>query len=346
MSITRWSVESSLPYEMLCFLNVLSSEPFYTVRYEPEYTYWRELMPAGVASSVASIKRAIKDERQSIISAKLCNIFSAVPQLSVSTLLDVLSDRGLLFEHYRQSPYYTEADWQAVELIWDDLRTVLTFLEAHDFAGYWERVAGKEVREFIERMGEEAPAYDIVPEIEARLGFQLPSPDITVCAIHFTQPHGMKLVGARFITSPRWPLDITVRTAIHEMMHPPFPERDDAALTALIEGLRQDAFLMSRFEGHNPSFGYNTLSGLIEEDCIQALDQVISEHFGLGRDPDARWRASDDGLHAFAVALYALMQQEPLDARWPTFRDYLVTALNTTLRPGRIEALYRQISHD
>lgn len=344
MTITHWNVEASLPYEMLCFLNVLSGDPFYTTRYEAEYAHWRELMPDEVVSAVATIKRVLKDERQSIISAKLCNIFSALPELSAGTLLDVLRDRDVLLERYRQSSYYTEEDWQAVGRIWDDLRTVLTFLEAHDFAGYWEHVAGAAVRECVERLQKEAPAYDIVPEVEARLGFKLPSPEITVYVIHFTQPHGMKLVGARFITSPRWPLEITVRTAIHEMMHPPFPARDDAELNALIEGLNQDSFLMSRFEGHNPSFGYNTLPGLIEEDSIQALDQLISEHFGLGRDPITRWQESDDGLHVFAVALYALMRQEPADARGTTFRDYLVTALRTSLQPGRIEALYKQIT--
>ncbi|HEX8035421.1 MAG TPA: hypothetical protein VF510_16310 [Ktedonobacterales bacterium] len=344
MSITRWSVEPSLPYEMLCFLNVLTSDPFYTTRYEAEYEHWRELMPANVTSAVATIKRVLKDERQTIISAKLCNIFSALPHLTVGTLRHVLSNRGVLFEAYCQSPYYTEEDWQAVELIWDDVRTVLTFLEMQDFVGYWERVAGAAVSECIERLTVEAPAYDIVPEVEARLGFQLPSPEITVYVVYFTQPHGMKLVGPRFITSPRWPLDVTLRTAIHEMMHPPFPARDDAELNDLIAGLTQDAFLMNRFEGHNPSFGYNTLVGLIEEDCVQALDQIISERFGVGRDPSTRWQASDDGLHVFAVALYALMRQEPADARWPTFRDYLVNALRTTLRPGRIEALYRQVA--
>lgn len=344
MAVTRWRVEPSLPYEMLCFLNVLSGDPFYTTRYEAEFAYWQQLMPDEVASAVANIKRALKDERRSIISAKLCNIFSALPELSLSTLLDVLNDRDVLCEHYRLSSYYTEEDWQAVGRIWDDLRTVFTFLEAHDFAGYWERVAGAAVRECIKRLMAEAPAYDIVPEVEAHLGFQLPSPEITVYVVYFTQPHGMKLVGPRFITSPRWPLDVTLRTAIHEMMHPPYPARDDAELNGLIAGLAQDAFLMGRFDGHNPSFGYNTLAGLIEEDCVQALDQIISEHFGVGREPAARWQASDEGLHVFAVALYALMRQEPTGTQWSTFRDYLVNALKTSLQPGRIEALYRQIA--
>lgn len=101
---------------------------------------------------------------------------------------------------------------------------------------------------------------------------------------------------------------------------------------------------MGRFEAPNPSFGYNTLVGLIEEDCVQALDQVISAHFGVSRDPATRWHASDDGLHVFAAALYVLMRQEPVDARWPTFCDYLVHALRSTLQPGRIEAFYRQVA--
>jgi hypothetical protein len=127
------------------------------------------------------------------------------------------------------------------------------------------------------------------------------------------------------------------------MMHPPF-DIHHQQLRQLIASLQQDTFLMSRFVGHNPSFGYNTLEGLIDEDCVQALDQVISEHFGVARDPRARWEESDDGLHVFAVALYALIRKREYrpDQQPGTFQDFLIDALQTALRPGQIEPLYTE----
>jgi hypothetical protein len=35
---------------------------------------------------------------------------------------------------------------------------------------------------------------------------------------------------------------------------------------------------------HDPSFGYNTTEGYIEEDSVQALEQIVSEKFGFGRN--------------------------------------------------------------
>jgi hypothetical protein len=42
--------------------------------------------------------------------------------------------------------------------------------------------------------------------------------------------------------------------------------------------LRADAFLMDKVNNHNPAFGYNTFEGFIEEDCVQALEQIINEN--------------------------------------------------------------------
>ena len=52
-----------------------------------------------------------------------------------------------------------------------------------------------------------------------------------------TRPHGMKLLGTRFITDVSGPVSIVVRTAGHEMFHPPF-DRQDAEVSASIALLR------------------------------------------------------------------------------------------------------------
>ncbi len=61
---------------------------------------------------------------------------------------------------------------------------------------------------------------------------------------------------------------------------------------------------------HNPSFGYNSFDGFIEEDCVQALEQVVNERLKVEREAHKRWQESDDGMHVFAVALYRSMKEE------------------------------------
>ncbi len=97
-----------------------------------------------------------------------------------------------------------------------------------------------------------------------------------------------------------------MRNAIHEMMHPPFDLSRDRELKEALDGLRADAFLMDKVLNHNPSFGYNSFEGFIEEDSVQALEQVISEKFKVEVEARKRWKTNDDGMHVFAIALYSL----------------------------------------
>src|SRR5207248_1585199 len=75
---------------------------------------------------------------------------------------------------------------------------------------------------------------DIVPLQEKMLGFPLEDRSITVYLVHFARPHGIKVTGNRFLTEAELAPEIVLRTAIHEMMHPPFDRADDAQLRRIV----------------------------------------------------------------------------------------------------------------
>ena len=129
------------------------------------------------------------------------------------------------------------------------------------------------------------------------------------------------------------------------MMHPPYDLAHDAGLRAALQSLRSDAFLMNKVEHHNPSFGYNTLEGLEEEDCVQALEQILSEPLGMGGDPHRYWKEQDDGIHVLAVAIYSLMKQQHFpDGKeaFPAFLDRMIQS--RALSNGRVEELNKTFS--
>lgn len=95
------------------------------------------------------------------------------------------------------------------------------------------------------------------------------------------------------------------------MLHPPVV-MDGPAATAALDVLKHDALMMKIVREHDPSFGYTTLDGLLNEDLAQALDQLISEALGVGHNPADRWRKSDDGMHVLAAGFYGLLRQD----RW------------------------------
>ena len=95
---------------------------------------------------------------------------------------------------------------------------------------------------------------------------------------------------------------------------------------------------MQRVEHHNPSFGYNSFEGFVEEDCVQALDQRIADRLGIAEDPRQRWRRCDDGMHVLAMALYQLLKRGGLSPRGrvvPRFPGSRGCGAQTGARTGR-----------
>ena len=159
--------------------------------------------------------------------------------------------------------------------------------------------------------------------------------------LYYSQPHGIKITGTRFLTDEAWPFEIVLRNAVHEMMHPPYDLAHDKELQKAFSQLQTDSLLADKLANHNPDFGYNTFDGFMEEDCVQALEQVINEKFKVAVDPRKRWKASDDGMHVFAVALYSVMKEENFGNGAQSFRDFLVKMINNgKLSSGKIKPLY------
>src|SRR5205814_7961798 len=102
--------------------------------------------------------------------------------------------------------------------------------------------------------------------------------------------------------------------------------------------LKEDKFLMERVNNHNPSFGYNTFEGFVEEDCVQALEQLVNEGLFVAKEASNRWKESDNGMHVLAAALYVLMTENGYNKRKEVFRDFLIRMFNENkLVPGNID---------
>jgi len=71
----------------------------------------------------------------------------------------------------------------------------------------------------------------------------------------------------------------------------------------------------NKVENHNKSFGYNSVSGYVEEDSVQALEEIVCEQFGIERNSQEYWKAQDDGMHVLAVAIYVRYKQALHDSK-------------------------------
>jgi hypothetical protein len=342
---TDWQVVPSFKFDALCFLNVLTGDEFYRRFYQDEYARFAPLLSRATRDALARLKRKLKDENKVVIPAFLSLHFSATDDRTLDEMLLTLDKPEALKSNLRQTVYFTEGGWRLFLSVRGELRTILASFREMGFADYW-------ARHVLPRLAREAAAlerrlaeYDVAGEVEAHLGFALPSDRITVYLLHFARPHGIRVTGSRFIADVSYPFPEVLRNAVHEMLHPPFDASRDRELRAALKALEGDAFLMGIIRHHNPSFGYNSFDSFIEEDCVRALEQVIGERLKIGRDARRRWKEEDDGIHVFAAVVYGMMKRENYDGSREPFRDFLLRMLKTgKLSPGKIRQLYQALT--
>jgi hypothetical protein len=338
---TYWELRPSLKYDALCFLNSLTGDPYYLIYYQREYERFQAKLTPEARQAMGNLKRKIKDEHQNIISAFLCLYFSATEDRMIAEMLNTVDHSEGMKRALQQTPYYSPDGWGLFESVRGDLKTTLAWLQAAGFEDYWHQTIQPKVILKIHEIEKDLPKYNVIAEDESLLGFALPSDRITVYMLYFSQPHGIRITGTRFLTDVAWPFEIVVRNAAHEMMHPPYHLSEDRELRKAIDRLKADPFLMDKVKHHNPSFGYNSFEGFTEEDCVQALDQIASERMGIAEEAHMRWKVSDDGMHVFAVALYTVMKEQGFNRQRESFRNFLIQMiLNGKLAPGTIRATY------
>jgi hypothetical protein len=242
------------------------------------------------------------------------------------------------------SDYWDEREWSVYERTRGDVLAMLRGLQEGGFTQWWKSAAREPSRSRAAELEPVLADIDVVPMVEKAVGRRLRSGGITLYAARFCRPHGIRVTGDRFlldIVDSRNPLPIAVATAIHEMVHPPFDVEDDRILR-LIDALKEDSFIYGRWESHDPSFGYNTFPGYVDENVTKALDQLIGERVGMTfmEDVEERWIQNDDGMHVLAAAVYELMKSEGfLDGseNATEFLDRMVR--EEKLVAGRIEPL-------
>jgi hypothetical protein len=301
---TDWQLKPSLKYDTLCLLNALSGDPYYLHYYQAEYDHFHPLFTPAEQAAFVQLKHVIKDEGHGIVSAKLALYYSVVDDETLPEMIRTARDSAAMEAALRKTSYWSADDWQNYEAAKPALEAALRALDRVAFPAYWQENARPKIEKRIAEITPDLAKYDILPAIESYLGFSLPAHTITVYLLAYSEPHGIRITGLRFLTHVSYPFRIVLHNAIHEPMHPPY-HADDPKVRDAIELLGRDPLITDKVQHHDPSFGYNTTAGYIEEDSVQALEELVSEKFGVGHNPCQYWKEQDDGMHVLAAAIYA-----------------------------------------
>jgi hypothetical protein len=333
---TNWKLVPSLKYDALCLLNVLSGDPYYLQYYQAEYDHFHPLFTAEENAAFAQLKRVLKDEGQGIVSAELALFYSVVNDESLAEMIHTAQDSSGMERGLRATTYWNAEAWEGYKKTMPALQTALGALERVGFPAYWEQNVKPRIEKRIAELSADLPEYNIVPAVESLLGVPLSSNSITVYLLAYSEPHGIRITGLRYLTHVSYPFPIVLHNAIHESMHPPYDVRK-RALRQAIDRLGREPLIVDKVQHHDASFGYNDAAGYIEEDSVQALEQIVSEKFGVQHDAREYWREQDEGMHILAAAIYrqytkALRQGSPAYSKW-----FVAAVRNGELRGAELQ---------
>ncbi len=315
------------------FLQPLSGRSLYTEPYAEELKAFAPRLPPEVGADVPRLWAEAEKAGVGLLAPELDVLFSSGRNGdTLETVLAALeAPEQKLLPAYRESPYWEQETWAWLMGARGRLSTVFRAMRTAGFVQFREQSAGRALAARVASVRHDLGGFDVIAW-EEKLTGRIFDPTINIVLLLFCKPHGIKVQGQTFLQAYDYDIPTTVRIAAHEMLHPPVP-MDGAAARAALAVISKDPLMTRIVHDHDPRWGYTTLEGLLNEDLCQALDQLISEALGVGRNPANRWRESDDGMHVLAAGLYAYL----LEDRWEELGGSIERWLGELAASGRLD---------
>lgn len=326
---TQWKVRGSEGFDALCFLGPLSGKPLYTRFYQAELAQFRPRFSPDAQAALDRLQ-ARADAKSALLAPNLCTLLSAASDTTLDDVIAAVDQAETrVLPGYRASAYWNEEGWNGLLAGRADLLAVLRGLREAGFPEFRRQFIAEKLAPRVAALSARLEAMDVIAEQERLIGRRL-DPDIEIVLLWFSKPHGTRIQGQRFLSHVDYPDALTIRIAGHEILHPPFA-MDGPTARAAIATLERDPLMVRILKEHDPAFGYNTMEGILNEDTVQALDQIIAERLSVSIPPARRWAEADGGMHVLAAGLYGMLKADGFDR---TGGD-IETWMGRALRAGR-----------
>lgn len=306
-SRTHWRFDHSEGLDAVLLLGVLAGANLQAEAYRAERTAWLARLDAPTKDAVERLRREIQDKRGGLVGPWLALVASAGPHQHLPALTRAFEKPEGLRRVIAQTPFWAgDEDWRDTASVFPDLAIALRGLERQGFAQTWRAQSLPVIDARCAALAAEFAPLDLIAT-QQRFTARRLDPAIRVFLTAFNKPHGIKIVGQQFLTSPDYPSLIVKRNAAHEIFHP-FLTAGSAERTRILARATPDPLLSAIVTKAGKTTGYASIEGLVEEGAVQALEAVTSAALGFARaDQCAYWREQDGGIHVFAAAMHARM---------------------------------------
>ncbi|MEM9494502.1 MAG: hypothetical protein AAGA09_00755 [Pseudomonadota bacterium] len=268
----------------------------------------REAMGETAVAAAEKLMAEMKSSGVGVPGAQLALLASTGDVASIEGVIDTFAQEGVFARRFEGSRFFQKPGaLEALERRRPFMAAAYEALASSGFERFWRAYEEAKLQTAASRIADELAHVDVITECKRYLSTPL-DPRITIYLSEFSEPHGIRIVGQRFITSPNYDTRIVRRNAAHEMLHP-LLNNERPETQRILSHLAGDPLLLAIVEKSNPAFGYSSIRGLVEEGAVQALEAVINERLRQEREPAAYWRKQDGGMHLFAAATYHLMKE-------------------------------------
>ncbi len=305
---TRWTVGWQQGLDACLLLGVLSAPSLQSEAYPEDRQYWLDRLSPAAKDALARVRKAI-DVDNGLLGPTLALSASAARSDTIEDTVGAFAEPDAMRTKFADTPFWSGPEnWNTWAENFPDVVIVLAELSRQGFSDYWNTRKRALVEAKANSLRTELSRIDLIGAQQRYVGRPL-NPDVVVYLSAFSEPHGIRIVGQRFLTSFDYPSRIVKRNAAHEIFHPFLlhARPETARITAR---LSLEPLLMRINARADKSDGYGSIAGLIEEGMVQALENLVSQQLGFGRhDMGAYWREQDGGIHVFAAAAAHAMRE-------------------------------------
>lgn len=317
-------IKTAISYnlDMLCFLNIMTEDELYVSRHKEMF---EKFYPCISDKVKRSIQAMVKEQGNSMLSPKLTLLISSLPDFNNRNLVEMLKCHAEIEISINQTPYkYTHEELDSYFMFVENaIIPLIKELEAIDFYGFWKGERLPLIKEKCEIIDKYLTQYD-VEQLMSQYN-KIDSSDITVYLCSFTDPLGIALCGNNVITDSSYRGETILSNVTHESFHPPY---DSKAVRLSLDKIAQKPWVQSAFENQNPSSGYNTMDGFIEENIVEALGIYVVNKLGVDIDPVEYFRTHDGGSHVISPYFYKYLRENEKDSTH-SFEDYFIHFVDT-----------------
>ena len=313
---TKWHISPAIGLDACFALTIAGADPsvLQVSHHEHRRAAYRTMLgPDGVVAAERLMQGIAASGRKATPGAGMALVASAGGIDTLGDVIDSFTIDGILEKGLEGSgEFESDRAKQGIRRVMPLAAAALNALQQAGFEDYWYNEHKPKLDAASASLAGELANIDMIAQHRRYLARSLDD-NITIYLSELSEPHGMRIIGQRFVTSPNYSTLISRRNAAHEIIHR-LLENGRPETDRIMARVSSDPLLMAIADKADPAFGYTSrgaesVKGLIEEGGVQALEAVINENLDQGRDQSEYWREQDGGMHVFAAAAYALLKQ-------------------------------------